>query len=82
MFDNILDVSLAHGMAVKLAMTPDNLLPHPKNCGGRMVVASEVEHKGALIVEQGAKLKLIGHSVAFELPSEGERTSIWRRFRS
>ena len=51
-FDNILDVLLARGMAVKLVMRPDELLPHPKNRGGRMVVASEVEHKGALILKQ------------------------------
>ena len=69
MIDTCLQELIKAGVAVKLDMTPDQLLPHPKNRGGRMVVATDVENKGALMVQQGCKLSLVGLSVAFELPA-------------
>ena len=71
MIDTALKELIKAGVAVKLDMTPDQLLPHPKNRGGRMVVATDVENKGALMVQQGCKLSLVGLSVAFELPAPG-----------
>jgi hypothetical protein len=71
MFEKVIQQLLEASMAVKLTLVPDQLAPHPKNRGGRMVVASSMEQKGALIVEQGAKLDLIGLSVAFEFPEAG-----------
>lgn len=67
----VIEILLDAGQAQKITMEPDKLLPHPKNRGGRMVVAADVEYKGGMIVTAGAKMELIGESIAFELPEEG-----------
>jgi hypothetical protein len=64
----IVDVLKAHGKATELLLTPDKVAPHPKNRGGRMVLASDCHKNGKDILGGGAKFSRIGESIAFEMP--------------
>ena len=64
----IIDVLKAHGKATELLLTPDKVAPHPKNRGGRMVLASDCHKNGKDILGGGAKFSRIGESMAFEMP--------------
>jgi hypothetical protein len=63
-------VLFAHGKAWHQHLNVDQVLPHVKNRGGRILIAGDVHTKGLRMVNVGPDIDLVDKSVAWELPEE------------
>ena len=66
----IKNVCFLHGKASMQTLDVDEILPHPANRGGRLLVAGDAHSKGLTMVTVGADVDLVKGSVGWEMPSE------------
>ncbi len=66
----IKNVCFLHGKASMQTLDVDEILPHPANRGGRLLVAADAHSKGLTMVTVGADVDLVKGSVGWEMPSE------------
>jgi hypothetical protein len=69
-------VLLSSGKAWKMRLSPDVVLPHPKNRSGRILVPADVHLKGLRMVNVSADIDQVNGSVAWEMPEEPDKTVV------